>query len=157
MDHDPPRSAEQRRLDALASLRSPQADVWVATASAGDDGAPLAHLVPLSLAWLDERVVIAVRPPSRTARNLPAGASARLAVGPTRDVMMIDAVVEDVSALDGAPGGLADRYARQAGWDPRLQPEEYVLVTLRPSRIQAWREENELPGRTLMHDGQWLV
>jgi NADPH-dependent FMN reductase len=28
---------------------------------------------------------------------------------------------------------------------------------LRPRRIQAWREENELAGRDLMRDGRWLA
>jgi hypothetical protein len=30
-------------------------------------------------------------------------------------------------------------------------------VVLRPDRIQAWRESNELAGRLLMRDGTWLV
>jgi len=28
---------------------------------------------------------------------------------------------------------------------------------LRPEQIQAWREENELAGRTLMRGGAWLI
>jgi hypothetical protein len=32
-----------------------------------------------------------------------------------------------------------------------------VFVVLRPDRIQAWREEYELAGRTLMRGGAWLV
>jgi hypothetical protein len=54
----------------------------------------LPYLVPLSLAWVDERVVIALGPSSPTARNLAVSGEARLAVGPTRDVVMIDAVLE---------------------------------------------------------------
>ncbi len=46
----PPRPAEQRKADAIAMLTTPGIDVWVATA--GDGGA---HLVPLSLAWVDEQ------------------------------------------------------------------------------------------------------
>jgi hypothetical protein len=30
-----------------------------------------------------------------------------------------------------------------------------VYVVLRPERIQAWRERNELSGRTLMRAGRW--
>ena len=45
--------------------------MWVASASA--EGAP--YLVPLSLAWLDERVVIAVEETSVTGRNIAAGGS----------------------------------------------------------------------------------
>jgi hypothetical protein len=125
--------------------------VWVATASAA--GVP--HLVPVSLAWVDERVVIAVEATSVTARNLTASGQARLAVGPTRDVVMIDALLEkevDVAADDA----LGEAYVRQADWDPRRSPG-YAFFVLRPVRVQAWREVNEIPGRELMRDGRWLV
>jgi hypothetical protein len=126
-------------------------DVWVASASGSD-----AYLVPVSLAWLDDRVVVAVEATSRTARNVTAAGGARLAVGPTRDVVMIDAVLERVVPMAGA-GTLAEGYARQADWDPRNAGGGYVYLVLRPERIQAWRESNELSGRTLMRDGRWLV
>jgi hypothetical protein len=146
-----PRDRETRKADALAMLTTPAIDVWVATASAA--GAP--YLVPLSLAWVDERVVIALEGASVTARNLTASESARLAVGPTRDVVMIDAVLERaVDAAADDPLGAA--YAAQADWDPRGLPG-FVFLVLRPVRIQAWREANELAGRTLMRDGTWLV
>lgn len=132
-------------------LASPVVDVWVATAS--PSGAP--HLVPLSLAWVDERAVIAVERRSVTARNLTASGVARLAVGPTRDVVMIDATLEDtVDAGDGGPLGAA--YVDQADWDPRLA-SGYVFLVLRPVRVQVWREADEIAGRTLMRDGTWLV
>ncbi|MGH3354434.1 MAG: pyridoxamine 5'-phosphate oxidase family protein [Nocardioidaceae bacterium] len=126
-------------------------DVWVATASAA--GAP--HLVPVSLAWVDERLVIAADGSSVTARNLHASGQARLAVGPTRDVVMIDAVLEkrvDVAADDA----LGEAYVAQADWDPRGSTG-YVFLVLRPVRVQAWREANEIAGRALMRDGTWLV
>ena len=132
-------------------LATPAVDVWVATASS--TGAP--HLVPVSLAWIDERAVIAVEAGSVTARNLTASGAARLALGPTRDVVMIDATLED--AVDvGAEGRLGAAYAAQADWDPRLSAG-YVFLVLRPLRVQAWREANEMAGRTLMRDGTWLV
>jgi len=145
------RDLERRMADTLAMLSTPAVDVWVATASA--DGAP--HLVPVSLAWVDERVVIAVEASSVTARNLGASGVARLAVGPTRDVVMIDAVLErTVDVTDGEE--LAKAYVDQADWDPR-RSTGYVFLVLRPIRVQAWREANEIPGRTLMRDGSWLV
>ena len=144
------RDRETRRADTLALLATPAIDVWVATASA--DGAP--HLVPVSLAWVDERVVIAVEGSSVTARNLVASEVARLAVGPTRDVVMIDAVLERaVDVADGA--ALAAAYVDQADWDPR-RSTGYVFLVLRPVRVQAWREANEIPGRTLMREGVWV-
>jgi hypothetical protein len=140
-----------RKADTLAMLATPAIDVWVATASAV--GAP--HLVPVSLAWVDDRVVIAVPGQSVTARNLAASGEARLAVGPTRDVVMIDAVLE--RAVDvAADAALGAAYAAQADWDPRGSTG-YEFLVLRPVRLQAWREVNEIPGRTLMRDGTWLV
>jgi hypothetical protein len=146
-----PRDRETRKADTLAMLATPAIDVWVATASA----AGAAHLVPVSLAWVDDRVVIAVEATSVTARNLSASGEARLAVGPTRDVTMVDAVLEksvDVAANDE----LGEAYVAQADWDPRGDAG-YVFLVLRPVRVQAWREANEIPGRTLMRDGTWLV
>jgi hypothetical protein len=132
-------------------LTTPGVDVWVATASP----AGAAHLVPVSLAWIDERAVIAVEGSSVTARNLTASGAARLAIGPTRDVVMIDATLEN--AVDvGGDGPLGAAYVAQADWDPRLSGG-YVFLVLRPVRVQAWREANEIAGRTLMRDGTWLV
>ncbi|UMG92533.1 pyridoxamine 5'-phosphate oxidase family protein [Nocardioides sp. TF02-7] len=146
----PPRDRGTRRTDALATLTTPAIDVWVATAS--PEGTP--YLVPLSLAWVDEHVVIALDRTSRTARNLLATRTARLGVGPTRDVVMIDAVLDRAVDVD-EDADLGERYAAQADWDPRGSAG-YVFVVLRPSRVQAWREADEIPGRTLMRDGAWL-
>jgi hypothetical protein len=153
---EPPRPAGQRKADALAQLTREVTDVWVATASTdGTEAHP--HLVPVSLAWLDdERVVIAVQATSQTARDLAASGRARLGVGPTRDVVMIDAVLDETHDVLDAPAALGERYVQQSDWDPRASPG-YVFLVLRPSRIQAWRESNEIPGRTLMRDGHWLV
>lgn len=140
-----------RKTDTLRMLATPAIDVWVATASAA--GSP--YLVPVSLAWVDERVVIAVERSSTTARNLTASGRARLAVGPTRDVVMLDAVLERVVDVP-EDDALAAAYAAQADWDPR-GAEGYEFLVLRPVRLQAWREANEIAGRTLMRDGTWLV
>ena len=145
------RDRETRKADTLTMLATEAIDVWVATAAAA--GAP--YLVPVSLAWVDERVVIAVEGSSVTARNLITSGEARLAVGPTRDVVLIDAVLDkavDVAADDA----LGAAYVAQADWDPRGD-NGYVFLVLRPVRIQAWREANEMAGRTLMRDGTWLV
>jgi len=150
-----PRDRQQRTRDTLAKLAEPAADVWVATASrSGSSADP--YLVPLSLAWIDERIVIAVETSSRTARNIEGSRTARLALGPTRDVVVLDARLEQSVPVAAAPE-LAERYVRQADWDPRTAGESYRFLVLRPERIQAWREANELPGRTLMRDGAWLT
>ena len=130
---------------------TPAIDVWVASASPEGE----AHLVPLSLAWTSERLVIAVREDSRTARDIAGSGRARLAIGPTRDVTMVDARLEKLVDVDAA-GELGAAYAAQADWDPRGSAG-YVFLVLRPERVQAWREVDEIAGRTIMRDGQWLV
>jgi hypothetical protein len=147
-----PRTAEVRKADTLAKLRAREMDVWVSSASASG-----AYLVPLSLAWIGDRVVLALAANSRTARNIVESGAARLALGPTRDVVIIDAVLEQSVGLADASVVIAEGYASQADWDPRTAGEGYVFLVLRPERIQAWRESNELPGRTLMRAGSWIV
>jgi hypothetical protein len=153
VDGEAARPPEQRKADSLAKLAAEGADVWVATASPAGE----AHLVPLSLCWDDDRVVLATDRSTRTFENLAASGRARLALGPERDVVMLDAVVVSVVDVDDAPHALADAYAAQADWDPRDAGAGYVYVVLAPERIQAWREANEIAGRTLMRDGHWLV
>jgi hypothetical protein len=146
-----PRDRVTRKADLLTALTAPAADVWVATAS--PEAAP--YVVPLSLAWIDDRAVIALEERSVTARNITVSGVARLAVGPTRDVALIDVVLERSVGVDD-DGPLGEAYAAQADWDPRGIPG-YVFLVLRPTRIQAWRESNELTGRVLMRDGAWLI
>ena len=152
-----PRTREQRKADTLAKLTAPAADVWVATAAAAADGHASSYMVPLSLAWVDERVVLATEADSVTARNITSEGHARLGLGPTRDVVMIDAELEQVYGIDEVPADLARRYAAQADWDPRKSGGRMRFLVLRPLRIQAWREVNELPERTLMRHGTWIT
>lgn len=151
------RTREQRKADTLTKLSAPVADVWVATAGADASGHASSYLVPLSLAWIDERVVLATEVDSVTARNIISQGGARLGLGPTRDVVMIDAELERVYGLNDVPGDLAQRYAMQSDWDPRESGDQMRFLVLRPQRIQAWREVNELAGRTLMRDGAWIT
>ena len=145
-----PRSRAQRKADTLVKLVTPALDAWVST-SGGDDP----YLVPLSLAWHEERLILALGETSRTARNITATGAARIGLGPTRDVVMIDAIHEGTYLVAGA-GTIADVYAAQSDWDPREEDPGYVYLLLRPVRIQAWREVNEIAGRLLMRDGVWL-
>ncbi len=89
-----PRTREQRKVDTLAA---PTADIWVATAAVDADGHASSYLVPLSLAWIDERVVLATEAGSVTAGNITSQGGVRLGRGPTRDVVMIDAELNRIS------------------------------------------------------------
>ena len=148
-----PRSASQRKLDALALLRSKEQDGWVATGSS--DG--MAHLVPLSIAWDGECVLVATEPSAVTTKNIESNGRARIALGATRDVLMIDAELEAAGRAVVVDDDQIHCYIAQSGWDPRDAGVEFVMLRLRPTRIQAWREVNEIADRTLMRNGEWLV
>jgi hypothetical protein len=141
----------QRRRDTEHRLTH-DVDVWVASASA--DGGP--HLVPLSFDWDGEALLLATPAESPTGRNLAATNTVRLGLGLTRDVSMIEGDVE-VLEIDALPQQECDRFAARTGFDPRALATSYRWFRIRPRRIQAWREVDELPDRELMRDGSWLT
>ena len=145
-----PRDLRQRKADALEKLSS-DIDVWVATTS----GAGEPCLVPLSFAWVDERIILVTAQDNRTARNIAATGTAHLVLGPTRDVVSLEgtAVIRESGAIAEED---ADRYCAHAGWDPRLV-DSMVWIVFWPRRVQVWREVDELEERTVMKDGRWLV
>jgi hypothetical protein len=146
-----PRSGAQRRRDTEHRLAH-DIDVWVASASA--NGAP--YLVPLSFDWEEGALLLATPTDSPTGRNLATSLTARVGLGHTRDVTMIDGEVE-VLEIDALSRERGDRFAARSGFDPRPLATPYRWFRISPRRIQAWREENELTDRELMRDGHWLV
>ncbi len=146
-----PRPRAVRRQDIEQRLAH-DVDVWVSSAS--PDGVP--YLVPLSFDRDGDTLLLATPTAGPTGRNLAATGTARLALGHTRDVCMIEGVVE-VLPIDALPRERGDRFAARTGFDPResATPYSWFRVTLR--RVQAWREADELSGRELMRDGRWLV
>ena len=139
------RSLTERTRDALRRLDHDE-DAWVATA-----GAAGPYLVPMSFLWDGATLLFATPASSPTGRNVRDDGGVRVAVGPTRDLLMIDGTAEaaEVSEADG------DAFAAKTGFEPR-RLDGYLYFRVRPSRIQAWREANEIPGRTIMRDGAWL-
>jgi hypothetical protein len=87
---------------------------------------------------------------------LRASGRVRLGLGLTRDVTLIEGTVQETIPAADVPAGLGDDFAAKTGFDPRAEGGGYVYFRIRPSRIQAWREANELSGRDLMRDGEWL-
>lgn len=145
-----PRPLAERQADTLARLAG-DVDVWVATAR-GD----IPHLIPLSFLWDGARLLLATPDASVTARNLRATARARLTLGTTRDVVVIEGSAESLP-LAAVPAATADAFAARTGFDPRRSAARMAFIWIAPRRIQAWREEAELPGRELMRDGIWLA
>lgn len=147
------RSREQRKSDALAKLTASGENVWVASASPTG----VVHLVPVSHTWNENRVVVATEPTARTLTNVTANPRVRLALGETRDVVVIDADFVEAVPKAEAPANLADAYSAQAGWDPRTEADDYTYLVFAPERIEVWQEGEDLTGRTVMRDGSWMV
>ena len=144
------RSRAQRVADARGALER-AAEAWVATASPSGR----AHLVPLDLVF-DGRVLrCATMARSATARNLAATRTARVAVGDPADVVMVD-VTASVTPWPDADAAATRAFVEARGWDPASEPGEFVLLELRPTRVQAWNSVEEIPGRTVLTDGVWL-
>ncbi len=99
------RSPAERKADTLALLRT-EVDCWVASA----DEIGNAHLVPLSYYWDGAALVLATPRSSPTATNLLRAGVARIGVGPTRDVVLVDGVV-----TEGVDHATADAHAEHAG------------------------------------------
>lgn len=140
------RTRAERRAHALAMLQSMNAEAWVASASPSGER----HLVPLSTVWDGRRIIVAVDRRSATARNLAATRKARVALGQTGDVVMIDTALNKSVDVDSAPAEVASAFADQADWDPRDAggpSEGYVYLCLLPERVQVWRSVAEHRGR----------
>ncbi|QBI53605.1 pyridoxamine 5'-phosphate oxidase family protein [Streptomonospora litoralis] len=146
----PPRSRCQRKQDALTRLET-DVDAWVATAGA-DGGMP--HLVPLSFVWDGAVLLLATPGDSPTGRNMRTSGRVRIGIGPTRDVVLIEGTAEAFASADMDEDTL-DAFAGKTGFDPRHSGDFYFRV--RPQRVQAWREVEELAERELMRGGDWLV
>ncbi|MFJ8146700.1 pyridoxamine 5'-phosphate oxidase family protein [Streptomyces sp. NPDC096094] len=151
MTRSPARSAEQRKHDTLHRLEHDE-DAWVATAD-GASGVP--YLVPLSFLWNGSHLLFSTPAASPTGRNLATSGRARVGIGPTRDVVMVEGTVETVAPVE-LPEQDAELFAAKTGFDPRSLATPYLYFRIHPRRIQAWREADELAGRELMRDGRWL-
>lgn len=150
---EPPRSGPERKAHVLELLASEQ-DAWVATADARGEVCQ----VPLSFAWDGSVLVFSTPSGSVTGRNLAASGRERIALGGTRDVVLIEGGVRTYTQGE-VPAGFADAFADKLAWDPRKGTSstgEYAYFIVTPVRVQSWCEANELNGRTLMRDGAWL-
>jgi Pyridoxamine 5'-phosphate oxidase len=148
----PARSATQRKQDTLRRLEQ-DVDLWVATAPEGR-GTP--YLIPLSFLWDGTALVVSTPTSSPTARNLHATGNVRLGLGPTRDVVIIEGTAEAIP-VSKVTAELGEAFAARCGFDPRELTTPYTYFRVRPRRILAWRDANELEGRELMRDSQWLA
>lgn len=140
----------QRCADARDKLRT-EYDAWVA--SSDQHGGP-PYLTPLSFLWDGGSVIVACEYDTVTGRNLETTGRTRIAVGSTRDVVMIDGVATALRPAE-LDTGEADAFALRAGFDPRQLTDRYRYFRIVPDRIQSWREAGELAGRLIYRDGHW--
>lgn len=151
MTAKPPARPQSARLADVRARLAQDVDCWVATSSA--DGLP--GLVPLSFDWDGSTILLA------TGRDTPAGANlrrtgrVRRALGEPRDVVLVDGTATELE-LSAVSEQRWAAYTQRCGWDPRGDGAGYAAYLVRPRRVQAWRESNELPGRTLMCSGVWV-
>ena len=148
---DEPRTIAQRKADTLARLGS-AVDCWVPSASAGGE----AYLIPLSFVWYQGQIIMATLANSLTVRNLRRAGKCRVALDGTRDVVLIEGPIAIIDAAEIA-ADIAAAFKTASGFDPHQSNQAYVYILLAPRHIRAWREENELAGREIMRDGQWLA
>lgn len=144
------RTRAERAAQARSRLKS-DANVWVATASV--QGVP--HLVPLSLAWIDDQIVVATSANTATVRNIAETGRARVSLDSADDVVIIDTDARSVSFADAEPS-LVEGYVERVGWNPGNESGEWVLLLLTPTRGHAWIGPAEIDGRTFIRDGVWL-
>jgi hypothetical protein len=142
-----PRPLDVRKQDTLNRLDQ-DVDAWVSTASL--DGTP--YLMPLSFLWSDGTLLLSTSRSNPTARNLIANPLVQLSLGAVRDVIHVTGTVAEVEPSDTE----GEAFAVKAGFDPRPLAN-YPFFRVTPTKIQAWREVNELKDRVLMKDGHWLV
>lgn len=145
-----PRPLEQRKTDLLSHLVNDK-DLWIASG----DSAGVPCLVPLSFWWDGSHLFIATVETNPTARNILRSGRVTVALGHTRDVVLVEAGAK-ILDIEGVPAEVGDSYVVKCGWDPRTT-KGYRFFELVPERIQSWRELNEHADRDLMRDGRWLV
>lgn len=150
MTDAPPRALDERIRDTRAKLEE-EVDLWVSTSSPSTGP----YLVPLSFMWDGGTLLLATARASVTGRNLLTDGRTRMSLGGTRDVVIIEGTADPVEN-DELPSETGDAFADTCGFEPRKNGRSYLYFRVRPQRIQAWREVNEVEGRDLMLDGRWL-
>ncbi len=143
-----PRPLDARSTDARERLADSH-QLWLATG-----GSRGAHLIPVAYVLDDGLIVTATAGNSRTVANLRETGCARLGLGTTDDVVMVDVDLDGLISPTDMSSEVTDRYAA-VSHDPRNMPG-YTYIRFRPRRVQAWNGYHEFAGRTLMLEGKWL-
>ena len=122
-----------------------------------DPGSGTPYMVPLSFPWDGATIVLMATPAASPTSNLQATGKVRLGIGPARDPVLIEGTVQAVTAAADIPPATGDAFAVKTGFDPRRPTDGYAYFHIRPRRLQAWREADELAGRDLMRGGDRVI
>jgi hypothetical protein len=147
LDVAAPRSVDQRIVDTRQRLEH-DVDAWVATTSPDRP-----WLIPLSFLWHEDRLLFATNANSPTAVNIGLVRRVRVALGTVRDVVIIDG---DADLAPSATLSSAEVEAYTTKHNSDLRTWADTVIHVAPLRVQAWREENEIAGRTIMRTGVWV-
>lgn len=137
----------QRIVDTLRRLDE-DTDAWVASTDAERP-----WLAPLSFLWHDGYLLFATSSSTPTASNARTVPLVRVALGHPRDVVIIQGHASTCGPADVADEEI-EKYQTKHGSNPRDWADSFIRV--RPVRILAWRESNEIARRLLMTAGIWL-
>ena len=145
------RDVATRKKDVMERLlRSGR--FWLGTAD--KTGKP--HVIAVFAWWHSDALVISTLTGSRTARNMERNPRVTLATGPFDDAIIIHAQMIESRAVDDAPD-MAHGFNAALGGEPSQIGEGWTFFRLRPTKIQAFRDFDELEGRDVMIDSRWLA
>lgn len=142
------RSRTTRVADTTRRLREDR-DAWVASAGPGRP-----WLVPLSFVWFGVDLLLCTSRDSPVVKDLTVAPAVRVALGHTRDVVMIQGTAE-IHPIDTLADAELQAYVDKLSSDPRDWAD--AVIRVRPDTVLAWRQENEVEGRIIMRDGTWLA
>jgi hypothetical protein len=151
MTSTPLRDIATRKKDVLDALAK-NGRFWLGTAD--PTGKP--HVIAVSAWWHSDALVMATLGTSRTARNMEMNPHVTLAGGAFNDAIVIHAQMIESRAVADAPE-LARGFKAAMGWEPSEVSEGWSFFTLRPIKIQAFREFEEIEGRDVMVRSRWLA
>jgi len=87
---------------------------------------------------------------------MEANPNVTLAGGTFNDAIVIHAQVIESRAVKDAPD-LARGFKAAMGWEPSAVSDGWSFFTLRPTKIQAFRDFEEIAGRDVMVRSRWLA
>ena len=151
MTSTPLRDVATRKKDVLETLAK-NGRFWLGSA----DPAGRPHVIAVSAWWESDALVIATLGSNRTARNIEMNPRVTLATGAFNDAIIIHAQMIESRAVEDSQD-IAQGFKKAMGWEPSEVGSGWVFLRLRPTKIQAFRDFEEIEGRDVMIRSRWLA